>query len=442
MPPKRIPPSGARPSKPKPATLAQTGALCMNGCGKPASSTFQCPKCRDLGVKDAYFCGEDCFIENYREHHKRMHVPGVSVNEDVFTLPEGTKDPFSDPADLAKIRGYKDFKYTGPLRAVYPLEEVPRREVPKDMPVPDYVNEVNGVSFDEELSQRERKGKCLSAEEIEGMRKVCKLGREVLDIAAAALKPGVTTLEIDQIVHEECMKRNAYPSPLGYGKFPRSVCTSINEVICHGIPDARPLQDGDIINLDVSLYHGGFHSDLNATYPVGPSVSQKNLDLISCSRECLDEAIRACRPGFEFRQIGEIIEYVASKRGFSTNKTFVGHGVNQLFHPAHPSIPHYAGNRAGGRMEPGQTFTIEPMICTARQEDVHWPDNWTAATADGKPSAQFEETLLITETGVEVLTAAPGWVLPEKRPDLAEVPNWKIAEMRAMAAKRGKPRRR
>ncbi|GAA6025889.1 hypothetical protein JCM11491_001725 [Sporobolomyces phaffii] len=379
--------------------------LCMNGCGNPADRKNTCPTCQTLKIAGAQFCSPTCFKDNWKTH-KLLHVKNEPGK---YQFPENTKDAFDGR-----------FKYTGPLRAVMPNQAVPKRQVPEHIPKPDYATEVNGVSFSEQIANRsERSGKILNAEEIEGMRKVCRLAREVLDIAAAAIRPGITTLEIDQIVHDECMKRDSYPSPLGYHKFPRSVCTSVNEVICHGIPDARPLVEGDIINLDVTLYHGGFHGDINATYPVGGTVPQTNLDLIACARECLDEAIRLCKPGFQYQDVGKTIEFVASKRGFSTNKTYVGHGINQLFHCA-PNVPHYAGNRASGTMRVGQTFTIEPMICVGQQKEVHWPDNWTAATCDGKASAQFEETLLITPEGVEVLTAAPGWVLPTKKADVVE----------------------
>ena len=235
------------------------------------------------------------------------------------------------------------------------------------------------------------------------MRTVCRYGREVLDLAAAAVRPGITTDAIDEIVHKAIIERNAYPSPLNYRNFPKSVCTSINEVICHGIPDQRKLREGDIINLDISVYYDGFHSDLNATYPVG-EIDEDSKRLISTTRECLDEAIKMCKPGALFRDIGKVIEPIARANGCSVVRQYTGHGTNDLFHTA-PNIPHYAKNKAIGTMKPGMTFTIEPMInLGSNAEPVHWNDNWTATTVDGKRSAQFEETLLITETGVEVLT--------------------------------------
>ncbi|CAE6424589.1 unnamed protein product [Rhizoctonia solani] len=238
-------------------------------------------------------------------------------------------------------------------------------------------------------------GKCRDSED---------LAREVLDIAAAAVRPGITTDEIDAIVHEETIKRGAYPSPLNYREFPKSVCTSVNEVICHGIPDQRKLEEGDIVNLDVTLYYKGFHGDLNETYPVG-EISEESKKLIRTTRQCLDAAIAICKPGTLFRDLGKTIEPIARAQGCSVVRNYTGHGIHNLFHCV-PNIPHYAKNKSPGIMKPGMCFTIEPMINLGSSWDVdHWPDNWTAVTVDGKKSAQFEETLLITETGVEVLTA-------------------------------------
>ncbi|KAF8681484.1 Methionine aminopeptidase [Rhizoctonia solani] len=240
--------------------------------------------------------------------------------------------------------------------------------------------------------------KILTPEEQESMRTVCRLAREVLDIAAAAVRPGITTDEIDAIVHEETIKRGAYPSPLNYREFPKSVCTSVNEVICHGIPDQRKLEEGDIVNLDVTLCYKGFHGDLNETYPVG-QISEESKKLIRTTRQCLDAAIAICKPGTLFRDLGKAIEPIARAQGCSVVRNYTGHGIHNLFHCA-PNIPHYAKNKAPGIMKPGMMINLGPSW------DVdHWPDNWTAVTVDGKKSAQFEETLLITETGVEVLTA-------------------------------------
>ncbi len=184
------------------------------------------------------------------------------------------------------------------------------------------------------------------------------------------------------------------------------MCTSINEVICHGIPDQRMIRDGDIINLDVTLYHGGFHGDLNETYYVGEK-SLKDRDsvrVVETARECLEEAIKLVKPGMAFKDPGTVIEKHAKLKNCGVIRTYCGHGINSLFHCA-PNIPHYAKNKAVGIAKPGMTFTIEPMISLGSFRDKTWPDNWTSVTQDGSRTAQFEHTLLVTETGVEVLTA-------------------------------------
>ncbi|KAJ7219241.1 methionine aminopeptidase [Mycena pura] len=240
----------------------------------------------------------------------------------------------------------------------------------------------------------------LNAEEIEKMKTVCRISREILDLAAAAVRPGITTDELDEIVHNATIERNAYPSPLNYRNFPKSVCTSVNEVICHGIPDQRKLKEGDIINLGALVPFYCFHGDINATYPVG-KIDEESAKLIRTSRECLDQAIALCRPGALFRDLGKVIEPHARANGCSSVRTYTGHGINTLFHCA-PNVPHYAKNKAIGTMKPGMMINLG-----SNWGEVHWPDNWTATTQDGNRSAQFEETLLITETGVEILTAAP-----------------------------------
>lgn len=177
-------------------------------------------------------------------------------------------------------------------------------------------------------------------------------------------------------------------------------------MICHGIPDQRPLEDGDIVNLDISVYYDGFHSDLNETYYVGERAlsDPDSIRVVEAARECLEEAIKIIKPGTAFRDFGNVIEKHAKTKGCSVIKTYCGHGVNQLFHTT-PTIPHYAKNKAVGTCKPGMTFTIEPMIALGTYRDQTWPDDWTSVTQDGKRTAQFEHTFLVTEDGVEVLTA-------------------------------------
>jgi methionyl aminopeptidase len=229
----------------------------------------------------------------------------------------------------------------------------------------------------------------------------------------------------------------SYPSPLNYCNFPKSVCTSVNEVICHGIPDQRVLQDGDILNIDVTLYHNGFHGDLNETYYIGDK-ALANPDAVrvtETSRECLAKAIEMVKPGTLFRDYGNTIEKHAKSRKCSVIRTYCGHGINQLFHCA-PNVPHYAKNKAIGSAKPGMCFTIEPMISIGSYRDKTWPDDWTSVTLDGSLTAQFgkfnsssiqiyvltciEHTLLVTEDGVEVLTArladSPGGPMPMPTP--------------------------
>ncbi|SAM01724.1 hypothetical protein [Absidia glauca] len=364
-------------------------------CDKPAK--LQCPSCLKLKIEGSFFCSQECFKKNWNTH-KAVH--------------KAKKD--SQPHDP-----FTNYSYTGSLRAVYPLsatrtvpEEIERRKYaplyslrlllihPHTLtPQADY--SVSSIPVSEERA-RGSAIKVLSDKEIEAMRKVCKIGREVLDIGAAAIRPGITTDEIDRIIHEATIERGAYPSPLNYYKFPKSVCTSVNEVICHGIPDQRPLKDGDIVNLDVSCYFEGFHGDLNETYLVG-NVDAKGQLLVKTARECLEKAIALVKPGVRYRDFGKVIEDHAKKHGFSVVRTFCGHGINQLFHCS-PNVPHYANNKAVGIMKAGHVFTIEPMICEGTWRDQLWPDNWTAVTVDGGRSAQFEHTLLVTETGVEILT--------------------------------------
>ncbi|KAI8340258.1 peptidase M24, structural domain-containing protein [Chlamydoabsidia padenii] len=336
---------------------------------------LQCPTCVKQNLVDgSFFCSQDCFKKAWGSH-KSNH----SSSKKLY-------DPFPT------------YNYTGPLRAVYPLS--PRRKVPDHIEKPDYHH--TGIPKSEFAQSRGTAIQVCNEEEIKAMREACRITREVLDVAAKAIRVGITTDELDRIVHEATLERDAYPSPLNYNFFQKSCCTSINEVICHGVPDQRPLEDGDILNLDVSCYYKGFHGDCNATYLVG-NVDEVGKKLVQTTKECLDLAIAAVKPGARYRDFGKIIEDHATKNGFSVVRAFCGHGINQLFHCL-PNVHHYANNKAVGIVRPGHIFTIEPMICEGEHKEQLWPDSWTAATIDGKRSAQFEHTLLVTETGVEILT--------------------------------------
>lgn len=355
-------------------------ATCVR-CSKLAQ--LQCPKCLELKLPraDASFCSQDCFKAAWPEH-KAAHKGWQ------FCLSKGRLRSDEMPP----------FDWTGSLR---PDVVSPRRPVPLTIMCPDWAS--GGKPTEEQNSKWQHSVEIKSTQQIEKMRNTCRVSREVLDVAARMVRPGVTTDDIDRAVHDATIAAGAYPSPLNYYFFPKSCCTSVNEVICHGIPDKRVLEDGDIVNVDVSLYLDGVHGDLNETYLVGEPDEESRL-LVRTSYECLEKAMAIVKPGTRFRDVGAIIERHAKQAGLSVVRTYCGHGIGELFHCA-PSIPHYAGNKAVGIMKAGQIFTIEPMINAGTYRDRMWPDGWTAATADGSRSSQFEHTLLVTETGCEVLTA-------------------------------------
>jgi len=290
------------------------------------------------------------------------------------------------------------FPYAGAIR---PAEQSPQKIVIEESIMkPDYADD--GMP-------KNRGGALLpwmievkSAKEIEKMKAAGRVAREVLDIGGRAIKAGMTTDEIDNIVHEEGLKRGAYPSPLNYHGFPKSCCTSVNEVICHGIPDSRVLEDGDIINLDITCYLNGYHGDCSEMFVVGePDGSTKKL--LQATYDCWILAMEFCQPGKDYKEIGAIIEDYVTKEGFTTVRNFCGHGIGSVFHTS-PNILHYRNNEPNGQMAPGNTFTIEPMICEGSAKALTWPDEWTATTVDGGRSAQFEHTLVITKDGIEALT--------------------------------------
>jgi methionyl aminopeptidase len=270
----------------------------------------------------------------------------------------------------------------------------PERPVPPDVARPDYVDTGN--------PRRNTEPMVKSADVIARMRKAGVIAREVLEETGAAVAVGVTTDELDRVAHEAHLVRGAYPSPLRYRGFPKSVCTSVNEVICHGIPDDRPLADGDIVNIDVTVFVDGVHGDTNATFPVG-RVDARSRELLRVTRDCLDLGIEAVKPGALVNDIGRAIETHAHAHGFFVVRTFVGHGIGEVFHGP-PHVPHYFDANATTVLEPGMTFTIEPMITMGSIDPLIWPDGWTAVTADGSRTAQFEHTVLVTDDGVDVLT--------------------------------------
>jgi methionyl aminopeptidase len=240
--------------------------------------------------------------------------------------------------------------------------------------------------------------------EIEAMRETCKLAARTLKMASALVKPGITTEDINEAVHEYIIKHGAVPAPLNYHGFPKSVCTSVNEVICHGIPSRKEvLKEGDIINIDVTTIVDGFHGDTSRTFFVG-EVSPQAKKLVEVTWECLLRGIAQVKPGTRIRDIGAAIQDYAESFGYGVVREYVGHGVGRIFHEP-PQIPHYRAKGANPRLRPGMTFTIEPMINLGTHETVLDPhDGWTVRTADGKLSAQFEHTILVTDDGHDVLT--------------------------------------
>ena len=269
----------------------------------------------------------------------------------------------------------------------------PRLAVPPEIPRPDYASG----------SRPRVSGKDVKTpEELERMRRSCRAAARVLRVTGEAVRAGITTDALDRIAHEETIRLGGYPSPLAYRGFPKSLCTSVNEVICHGIPDSRPLEAGDIVNLDVTVYLDGMHGDCSATFLVG-DVDGEGRRLVQVARECLEKGIAAVRPGRPVSDIGRAVEAHASKHGYGVVRAYCGHGIGESFHTA-LQIPHHFDAAAKRIMEPGMTFTIEPMITEGTWHDLLWDDGWTAVTADGKRSAQFEHTVAVGEKGAEILT--------------------------------------
>lgn len=271
----------------------------------------------------------------------------------------------------------------------------PRRTVPSSITPPEYVGRKEpreGIHGDH-----------YSAEDIEKIRAAGKIAAGALGAVEAEIRPGVTTDHLDAVAHEYLLDHGAYPSTLGYRGFPKSCCTSLNEVICHGIPDDTVLAEGDIVNVDITAYLDGMHGDTNKTYPVG-DVSEEARLLIERTQEALERGIRAIKPGRPFNVVGRAIESYAKRFDYGVVRDFTGHGVGAEFHSG-LIIPHYDTAPANAMpMEEGMVFTIEPMLTIGTVAWDMWEDGWTVTTKDKALSAQFEHTLAVTATGADVLT--------------------------------------
>ena len=284
------------------------------------------------------------------------------------------------------------------LRRVRPGRLSPTRVVPDEIRRPDY-------ALTGDPGPR-RPATIKGPDFVERMRSTGRAARAVLDRVVAAVEPGITTDELDRIAHDEAVRIGAYPSPLNYHGFPKSLCTSVNEVICHGIPDNRPLAEGDIINCDVTIFLDGVHGDNSVTVGVG-EIDEVSRGLVETTYDAMMLGIAAAGPGARVRDIGKAIQAHAEAHGLGVVRAFVGHGVGEQFH-TEPIIPHYYAPEARTVLRPGMTFTVEPMLTLGTADHLMWEDGWTAVTADLSRTAQFEHTVLVTEKGVEVLTLSEG----------------------------------
>jgi methionyl aminopeptidase len=270
----------------------------------------------------------------------------------------------------------------------------PRRPVPAHIPRPEYVDKPGPARF--------TGSEVKDADTIERMRIASRIAAQALQEVGKHVAPGVTHDELDRVGHEFLVDHDAYPSTLGYRGFPKSLCTSANEVICHGIPDSRVVEDGDIVNIDITAFIGGVHGDTNGTF-MTPGVSEEVRDLVERTEEALRRAINAVKPGRQINVIGRVIEAYARRFGYGVVREFTGHGIGSAFHSG-LIIAHFDDPTYDTVMEPGMTFTIEPMLNLGTHQWDMWDDNWTVVTKDLRTSAQFEHTLLVTDTGAEILT--------------------------------------
>lgn len=284
---------------------------------------------------------------------------------------------------------------SAPLGTLVPGTISPQLPVPASIPRPEYVGKAGPAPF--------TGSEVKNAETLEKIRISSRIAAQAIVEVGAHIVPGVTTDQLDRIGHEFLLDHQAYPSTLGYRGFPKSLCSSLNEVICHGIPDSTVVQDGDIINIDITAYKNGVHGDTNWTFAVGDVDDESRL-LVERTQESLNRAIRAVAPGREINVIGRTISAYAKRFGYGVVRDFTGHGVGEAFHTG-LIIPHYDAAPAYNTvLQEGMVFTIEPMLTLGGVEWDMWADDWTVVTRDRKRTAQFEHTMVVTATGAEVLT--------------------------------------
>ncbi|MGP5622870.1 type I methionyl aminopeptidase [Candidatus Corynebacterium faecigallinarum] len=276
-----------------------------------------------------------------------------------------------------------------------PGKPTPVRTVPKQIERPEYV-------WKDSVQENVGEPWVQTPEVVEAMREASAIAAGALSAAGAAVAPGVTTDELDRIAHEYMCDQGAYPSCLGYRHFPKASCISLNEIVCHGIPDTTVVQDGDIVNIDVTAYKNGVHGDTNATWLAG-NVAEEHKLLVERTYAAMWRGIKAVKPGREINVIGRVIESYAKRFGYNVVRDFTGHGVGPTFHNG-MIIVHHDEPSYNTVMEPGLTLTIEPMLNLGELAYDIWDDDWTVQNRDGKWSAQFEHTMVVTEDGVEVLT--------------------------------------
>lgn len=306
----------------------------------------------------------------------------------------GSPESHNHPVD-SPPRGETGSK--APLGRLSPGFVAPQLSVPEHIDRPDYVGKKDAI---EGLH-----GDVYDAEGIAKIRAAGRLAAEAMNLVEQYIQPGITTAELDRIGHEFIISRNAWPSTLGYKEFSKSMTTSLNEVICHGIPDDTVLEDGDIINIDITVYYDGHHGDHNKTFLVG-TVDEESRLLVERTQMSLERAIKAVKPGREINIIGRVIETYAKRFGYGVVEDFVGHGVGREFHSG-LIVPHYdTAPRHNEVMVPGMVFTIEPMLTLGSIAWEMWDDGWTVVTRDRKRTAQFEHTIVVTQDGAEILTVA------------------------------------